>query len=84
MTINKGFLPIQSDQLTDHRLQSSLIAAYSIPRPTSDYFEKNIELIQNRFCDWDIEKWIKVKYKKIRNKNNSNNQNKYKDLFQNL
>lgn len=29
-----------------------------------DYFEKNIELIQNRFCDWDIEKWIKVKYKK--------------------
>lgn len=58
MTINKGFLPIQSDQLTDHRLQGSLIAAYSIPRPTSDYFEKNIVIAQDVLWSFTLQRYV--------------------------
>lgn len=58
MTVNEWFVSIPIEQISDRRLNWSLIAAYSIPTPSSEFFEKNIIISQDTLGNLSLDDYV--------------------------
>lgn len=58
MTINKNFTALPLEGIDDYRLHGSVLATYSIPSPSPDFFEKNIIISQDTLGNLPFDDYV--------------------------